>query len=100
MAVHCIGTAIHGQVFGICNCEIKVGLKVLIWRQKGEEEMRGKMSHVLSQMSALLGNIHADTDHQKGEQWRIAVYECAQRLLERGQFQLPASGGRYGQSKS
>ena len=89
----------YSQVFGSCNGETKVELKVLIWKQKGEEEMRGKMSHVLSQMSALL-EIFADTDHQKGEQWRIAVYECSQRLLKTGQFQVPASGGRCGQSKT
>ena len=58
--VHCSGTTVYSQVFGSCNGETEVELKVLIWRQKSEEEMRGKMT-------ALLQHTYAELDHQKSE---------------------------------
>ena len=37
----------YSQVFGSCNGETTVELKVLIWRQESEEEMRVKMTDFL-----------------------------------------------------
>ncbi len=63
--VHCIDTAIHDLVSGLCNGEIKVESNVLIRMERGEEETPRKLPLVLIRMTALLRHSHEDLDHQK-----------------------------------